>query len=479
MMTDNERMAIRENAKYLREVRPIDPEEIYEYVESQPHPAVVRQTLREEAFDLGLVETDEGTFVPVDEEPVVTGVEQVDRFPDEYGAVLEELLVAEYGIDWPEGESGDALRDRIRKLKDAYYRQHPVEYDYEAALAYGIYHLPDYYAVVQYALADLIEQRLLPRKLRVLDVGAGVGGPALGLCNLLPDDALVEYHAVEPSDAADVLASMLDETGRNVHTKIHRERAEAFDPSAVGGDDEFDLILFGNVLSELDDPTAVARRYLDVLAPEGSLVALAPADRNTSTELREVERALADDPSRPGATVYSPTVRLWPGESPTDRGWSFDVKPDLAVPAFQQRVEDAASGADHHQGEFVNVDVQFSHSILRTDGKRRLDVTPNPDRWAKMADMEDHVSNRIDLVALKLSHSLSEGGNPLFKISDGSESVEHYAVLTRETSLNRDLADAEYGDLLAFESVLALWNDDEGAYNLVVDNESVVDGMLA
>ncbi len=477
-MTDD-RTAIRDTAKYLREVRPIDPEEIYEYVESQPHPAVVRQTLREETFDLGLVETDEGTFVPVDEEPVPTGVERVDRFPDEYGAVLEELLVAEYGVDWPEGESGDALRERIRKLKDAYYRQHPVEYDYEAALAYGIYHLPDYYAVVQYALTDLIERRLLPRKLRVLDVGAGVGGPALGLCELLPDDALIEYHAVEPSDAADVLAPILDETGRNVHTEIHRERAEELDPTAAGGGDAFDLVLFGNVLSELDDPVAVARRYLDALAPDGSLVALAPADRNTSTELRAVERALADDPSGPGATVYSPTIRLWPGESPTDRGWSFDVKPDLAVPAFQQRLEDAASGPDHHQGEFVNVDVQFSHSILRTDEKRRLDVTPNPDRWAKMADMEDHVSNRIDLVALKLSHSLSEGGNPLFKISDGSESVEHYAVLTRQTSLNSDLVDAGYGDLLAFESVLALWNDDEGAYNLVVDDETVIDAMVA
>ena len=43
-MTDIE--AILENARYLRGVRPVDPEEIYEYVEGQPHPAVVRRTLR-------------------------------------------------------------------------------------------------------------------------------------------------------------------------------------------------------------------------------------------------------------------------------------------------------------------------------------------------------------------------------------------------------------------------------------------------
>ena len=93
-----------------------------------------------------------------------------------------------------------------------------------------------------------------------------------------------------------------------------------------------------------------------------------------------------------------------------------------------------------------------------------------------MAESEEHVSNRVDLVAAKLSHSLSEG-NPLFKVSDGSESADHYAVVTRETGLNRALTTAGYGDLLAFENVLVLWNDDEDAYNLVVDDETIVDRL--
>ncbi|HMB50702.1 MAG TPA: class I SAM-dependent methyltransferase [Natronoarchaeum rubrum] len=498
-MTDDERRAIVENAKYLRSVRPIDPDEIYEYVASQPHPAVVRQVLREEAVALGLREREDGTFVPIEDEPVTATPGTVEAFPQKYAERVEDLLVEEYGHDWPEGESGDQLREAIRRLKDAYYRQHPVEYDREAALGYALYHLPDYYAVVQYALSDLTERGLVDRRLRVLDVGAGVGGPALGLHDLLADDALIEYHAVEPSAAADVLDAVLGETSLNFHSTIHRERAEAFDPESVldaqfgvedGGGDAadaddsgFDLILFGNVLSELDDPVAVARRYLDALAPEGSMVALAPADQNTSTGLREIERAVADasSGSPAPATVFSPTVRLWPDEAPTDRGWSFDVRPDLAVPEFQRRLDDAGAGdPDHEHGEFVNVDVQFSHSILRTDGLRKYALDPEPDRYAKMAEMERHVSERIDLLALKLSRSLSEDdANPLYKISDGSEDTEHYAVLTRETSLNRELAAADYGDLLSIESALALWNDDEGAYNLVVDDETVVDRLVA
>jgi hypothetical protein len=48
-------------------------------------------------------------------------------------------------------------------------------------------------------------------------------------------------------------------------------------------------------------------------------------------------------------------------------------------------------------------------------------------------------------------------------------------VSTRESGLNRDLLAADYGAVLQFENVLVLWNDDEGAYNLVVDAETVVD----
>ncbi|WP_256299494.1 small ribosomal subunit Rsm22 family protein [Haloarchaeobius salinus] len=475
-----DRESVVSNAKYLRNVRPIDPDEICEYVTGQPHPAVVRQVLREEAVALGLVEQDDGTFAPVSERPVETTVDVVESLPETYVEALDELLMDRYGYEWASGDAGDGLRLTIRRLKDDYYQRRQVEYDTDVALGYAIYHLPDFYAAVQYVLNDLVAKRLLPRELRVLDVGAGVGGPALGIADYLPDDALVDYHAVEPSAATEVLEALLAETGPNVHTTVHETTAEAFEPER-----EYDLVLFANVLNELDDPEVVLRRYLDHVAADGSLVALAPADRNTSTGLRELERAVADSGASDAPTVYAPTVRLWPNETPTDRGWSFDVRPDLAVPAFQRRLDerpadDADPDADREpaDGEFVNVDVQFSYSVLRHDDERLLDVTPSPNTYAKMAAMDDHVSNRIDLLAVKLSHDLSpedRDANPLFKIGDGSESEDNYAVLVRETAGNADLAAADYGDLLAFDGVLALWNDDEDSYNLVVDEETVVD----
>jgi len=458
-----DREAVRANANYLRQVRPIDPEEICEYVEGHPHPAVVRRVLREEAFDLRLSETEEGTFVPAAEGPAPDPGWSPRAFPDRYADALTELLADRYGPEWHAGVPGERLRETIRRLKADYYHENPVEYDADAARGYAVYHLPDYYAAVGYVLDDLVARDLLPRTLRVLDVGAGVGGPALGLHDYLPDDGVVDYHAVDPSAAADVLESLLAETRRNFRPTVHRTTAEAFDP-----DREFDLLLFANVLSELDDPVSVVERLRESLAPDGSLVAVAPADRNTATGLREVEEAVA---AGEGVAVYAPALRLWPGHRPTDEGWSFDVAPDLEVPAFQRRLDEAGGG----DGEFVNADVRFACAILRPDGRRRVDARADPDRHAKMAEMDRHVTERIDLLAVKLSHDLAEGGNPLFKVGDGSESVAHYAVLARESALNADLARAAYGDVLAFENALALWNDDEGAYNLVVDGESVVD----
>jgi SAM-dependent methyltransferase len=482
-MNAEQRRAVADAVRYLRSVRPIDPEEIVEYVTGMPHPAVIRETCRDLAPALDLVEREDGTFVPVSEEPLSPLEGPVTRFPERYARGLEEELLERYGPEWASGESGDRLRDRLQTVKERYLSGLPVEYDEITTFAYALYHLPDYYAAMQYVLDDLASDGLLGRSLRVLDVGAGVGGPALGLADFCTrtGDAVIEYHAVEPSDhAAALLESLLELTERNVHPTVHRETAEAVDFGAIespgasllDGAEHFDVVCFANVLSELDDPVSVVERALDVLSPDGSLVAVAPADRETSVGLREVERSIetvdgAPD-SSPEVTIHSPTVRLWPGYQPADEAWSFDVKPALAEPAFQAALDDGSR-------TFRNLDVQFSHFVARLEGTRRVDLTADASRWARMADMPDHVTDRIDCLAAKLSHDLAERSNPLFKVSDGSERVSHFAVLVEETSLNRSLREAGYGDVLAIENVLVLWNDDEAAYNLVVDEETIVD----
>ncbi|RRJ33641.1 methyltransferase domain-containing protein [Halocatena pleomorpha] len=466
-MNDDQRTQVRDNARYLRNVRPIDPEELYEYVEGQPHPAAVRQVLREQAFELELIEQDD-VFVPVPEKPVEVPFDGVS-VPTEHTERLDALLCERFGADWSTGESGEQLREIIVQIKDDYLHQRPVEYDRDTALAYAIYHLYDNYAVIQHALMELIRGNLVDHRLRVLDIGAGVGGPALGLLDLL-EPCLIDYHAVEPSAAASVFESLVA-PGRNQSVTVHRTRAEAFEPAA-----EYDLVLFANVLSELNDPVSTVDRYLDALTPDGTCLLLAPADRNTATGLRETERTLADEL---GYTVYAPTVRLWPELTPSSRAeaWSFDVEPDVSVPSVQRRLADAASEtAETDASAFINTDVQYAYSMLRRDDRQQVTITPDSSRFTPMADTETHVSDRIDLLSVKLSHDLG-GEHPLFLIGDGSQQIDHFAVLVHETGLNDALIHTPYGGLLAFENALVLWNDDESAYNLVVDGETVVDRL--
>jgi hypothetical protein len=461
-VTSERRQTVRESAQFLREVRPIDPEEVATYVEGGAHPATIREDLRTLAPELGLIELEDGTFVPVPDGPLESTFDVVTELPAEHVRAVENLFVDHWGPGWASGTSGQVIRAAVAALKSAYEAGEAVAYDTEEALAYTYYHLPTHYAASAYVLDELGRDGLLGHHLRVLDVGAGVGGSALALVDYLPDDALLKYHAIEPSAAMDVLESLLSETGPNVHPTLHSDRAETADPEGP-----FDLILFSSVLNELATPVQTAADYLEYLADDGTVALVSTGDLQTSTTLRSVERTLADD--RDLATVYAPTVRLWPDHRPTDRGWTWTREPDLETPAFQTALADGDS-------THINTSVRYSYALLRLDGRQRHDITLSRDRWAPMAESPDLVTERVDVVGAKLSPNLG-ADNPLYKVSDGSESVDHYAVLVHESPLTAVLRSAPYGSVLTFENALLLWNDDEGGYNLVIDDEAVVEHL--
>lgn len=465
--------AVLDAAKYLRDVRPLDPAELADYVPGGAAVPVVRTVLRDHAYELRVRERDDGRFVPIDPEPVVPSFDGVDTFPERYEAIVREALTDRYGPEWADGDSGDGLRGAIRGFKSAYFAGEPVSYDRDTALGYAIYHLPSYYAAVQYVIDELAQAECVPRRLRVLDVGAGVGGPALGIHDYLDGLATVRYDAIEPSAATTLLRSLLGETGRNFSWTIHETTVEEFEP-----EDTYDLVVLANVISELDEPVGVLSRLADCLAEDGSVVCLAPADRRTSLRLREVERRLVDD--RTTYTLFGPTLRLWEGLTPTDECWSFDEREPLAVPDMQRQLDQGARAQPEHRdpatGEFVHTDVRFSYAILRTDGRRRVGFRATRESFVPFADSNEHVTNRIDVAAVKLSRALNDGSDHrVYRLGDGSQRFPHFGVVTRETSLNRELIDATYGVVLAIEGGLLLWNDDEAAFNLVIDEETVVD----
>jgi 2-polyprenyl-3-methyl-5-hydroxy-6-metoxy-1,4-benzoquinol methylase len=448
------------NVRYLQNIRPIDPEEIEEYISGSVGVDLIRSEIRDNAFRLGLVERFDGKFTPVSEDPIGPRVVEVLKIPEKYSARLEDILREKYGKEWQLGESGETIRERIRGIKKDYYEGRGVEYDEENALAYAAYHFPGYYVAIQHILNKISEGGLLKRKLRILDVGAGIGGPALGISDYIPENALVEYNAVEPSQAADILQILMEERGANVHLNIHRETAEKFEPSGV-----YDIVLFANVISELENPISVVNKYSKFVSKTGAMILVAPADKNTAIELREVERAISSN-----MNIYVPAISLWPGQVPCSECWSFEVMPDIEIPSFQEKIDRGGQ----RKGEFVNIDVQVAYSILRWDSQTLFRHPGDISRCVKLSDIGTRIGKRVDIIVVKLSQDLSEGQNSLFLVGDGSEKIDNYIVIVKETPQNRVMAEAEYGRIVLIRDVLVLWNEDETSYNLIVDKETTV-----
>ncbi len=455
------RQEILSNVKYLKNIRPVDVEEIKEYLSETIDLRSIRLEIVRNAFELGLVEREDGKFTPVSEEPISPKLVSIQGVPEKHIERLESVLKDRYGNEWESGGSGDDIRERIREIKKNYYESERVEYNEENSLAYAIYHLPGYYAAIQYILNKISKGGLLRRKLRILDVGAGIGGPALGIVDYLPKDALVEYNVVEPSDAAEILQTLMEGKTNNVHLNIYRDTAEEFDPSGV-----YDIILLANVISELNDPSSVVEKYSEFVSDTGSMILVEPADKNTAIGLRKVERSIAET-----MNIYAPTIRLWQNQVPCSESWSFEVMPDIEIPSFQQRIDQGGQ----RKGEFTNVDVQVSYSILRWDSNTLFEIPKDRSRCVKLSEVGTKIGKRIKIIAVKLSQNLSENENPLFLIGDGSEEIDSYAVVVKKTPQNKMILDADYGRIVLIKGALVLWNDDEGAYNLVIDKETIIE----
>ena len=470
-MTDAE-TTILDSARYVRQIRPIDPAELVTYVGTEATIEWVRSVLREHAFDLGLIERADGTFVPVSENRMIPTRATVKKVPDWVDTVLEDLLCDRFGDAWHAGTTGDQLREAIRACKAAYFADEPVIYDETTAIGYAIYHLPTSYATTRYVLGAVGPIGFESHTLRILEVGAGVGGSTIGLLDQVGSDCLLSYHVIESSEPAlTVLDALVAREDRNVHWTIDHATIEAASLA-----EEYDLIVCSKVVSELDDPRSVLDRLSDHLAADGYVMIIEPADERTSRCLRTIE---SDIVRNSALGVYSPTIRLWSGRQPTTADWSFDERPAIAIPTVQRKLDEGPRAGPENRdpatGEFVNVAVRYSYSMLRADDRTRIDFRPRPKQWTPLAEVPNRISERLDVAVVKLSNSIApDGANPVYVIGDGSQLVEHFAVQTVTNQWNVALKHAAYGDVLLMRRVLALWNDDEQATNLVVDAESTI-----
>lgn len=162
-------------------------------------------------------------------------------------------------------------------------------------------------------LGELAGRGALPprRPLRVVDVGAGCGAMSLGIiASLISDatgDASFSFVAIDHDvDALRIAAAALRMLGerRHVSVGVTTRVAEVQATDLPGAD----LVVIGSVLNELA-PAArreLVDRALAAIEPDGAVIVIEPALRETSRALHE----LRDDILRAGGgSVFAPCTR--------------------------------------------------------------------------------------------------------------------------------------------------------------------------
>jgi hypothetical protein len=239
------------------------------------------------------------------------------------------------------------------------------------------------------AVAELVAARLLEppsegRPLRVLDLGAGLGAMTWGLARALAAAGRagrIEALLVDEDEAALGVAARLHEAARSeglgtlglggidlaLRTRTAR-LGQGFVPSSFAGEAAPDVILLGQVVSELDttlDAPARVVRHADLvrlllaeLAPGGSLVVVEPALRNRSRHLHAVRDALVTGPSAP--VLFAPCLHTQACPALASEGdWCHE---DRAVDLPTWLVPLARAAGLRFQG------LTFSYLVLRRDG---------------------------------------------------------------------------------------------------------------
>jgi len=256
----------------------------------------------------------------------------------------------------------EAISRAVARLSDLYTREradlrHNLLQEPDLRLAYLAYFLPSNFLKINAILEEIWQhprvKSLLPQRLRILDLGCGPGTHLLGCLDFFSEqlrpperiecvgvdslesnleDALYLFHRLAAELSANVAetdpkserfalpdpSALLENQFDRTLWSLKTYRSDVSRPLKLKDASRFDLIILGNVLNELfpGDEQRIQKRsrriaalIQDWLAPNGFLILMEPALRETSRELLRVRDCLLDIVP---LTVYSPCVHSRP-----------------------------------------------------------------------------------------------------------------------------------------------------------------------
>lgn len=287
-------------------------------------------------------------------------------------------------------------------------------------------------------LGELANRGALParRPLRVVDLGAGCGAMSLGLVATLgelgdPGGSLeilaIDRDAAALSIAAAAIRDLAARTG--VRAAVTTRTADAVQAPL----DDADLVVMGSLLNELpaDRALGVVERALRAISPDGAVIVIEPALRDTSRALHTVR----DEVIRRGAGhVFAPCTRRGapcPALADPD-DWCHEDRA-LALPP---RTAELARLTHLRDGG-----MKFSYLVLRAQ----------PLALVAAAETSPSAAEHVTAWRIVSAPRPAKGKLELIGCSDHGR-LPLRLLRRHRTAANRDLERAERGDVLAVDA---------------------------
>ena len=397
--------------------------------------------------------------------------------------LIEQYIEKKTAKSWNDPRTIEKIREAVVAQKSSYWKKgksRKIKYEkgYHI-LGYLEYQFPVYFVQFQHILHKLAHQGLLKKRMRILDVGTGAGTIPLSIidyCNRLDDHRAV-IHSIEKYDENIEAYKHLVPEYAAFKSRVTIEDPIKADIQKLNMEkipDNIDLMIFSNVLNELEETSVEEKADLvmqlsEKLSENGNIIIIEPADKVNSIEARNLTIKL----KARGLGIYGPCSFIWGAGCNPERCWSFEQKADIKPTRLMEAMADCEDSY-----RFMNTDIKFTYAILRKDKLAEKEYqVPAKARFARLADMKKHVDKRINVVCSLMSGDLGDEKNSLYKICDGTSRKPVYAVLPFHniTEDNATLRTAKYGDIISISNILVNYNSDNDSYNLLVGKGTIIE----
>lgn len=419
-------------------------------------------------------------------------------FPASIDTLLDQFAQQEVAPEYlTEPEVATALRPCLEEILQDPLESSPPDWNRNKYLTYLLTHAPLHFHKIPYMLKDVLKQHVLnaPEAIRVLDVGAGPGISALSLlfffelmanaydiCDVIGDEQRV-FLLLNPLDknkeALEIYQKVVysyvprvPSFGFELGARLNLEINEETRVTDLLGQEQYDIIVFSHVLSELkgmslDKKAQIVADFAKHLTDSGTLLFLESPPHGgiaVSNQLKSRVVAKGLDLYGPCAHIMGPptgpiclTCSLSQRESIKGAGRTEKLLKHLEGPSLadleaQNRWVWAAfrkDGTWHHPG------------IDAADASALKDLVAKKDSGNARATVMVQIARREDKPFL------------FYKVCDQSTRIEECFLTFESPALQRNLP---VGEVLKLTDVAVDYGRREGGENLKNKLYLVIDG---